>query len=91
MHSQAFRDRVNADLFDPNGDGWEGIARRRFHYIIDKIGEAAAEEWQVAKFPDGTSTTWKAFAVAASVKMEELNEAAHDRIDQSMQAHPGTN
>jgi len=89
MHSQIFHDRVNADLLDPNGDGWERIAHRRYHYLIEKIGEDAAEKWHTAKFPDGTNTTWKTAAIAMSFKLEELTEAAHTRIDRQQQAHPG--
>ena len=91
MHTREYQNRVNWMLQDPNSDSWQDSVHTLFGYLIDRIGEVAADAWWDEKFPDDTTTTWKTLSVAIATKLGELNEAAHNRIDTQMQAHPGVN
>jgi hypothetical protein len=44
-------------------------------YLVEQMGEEAADNWLEARFPDGSRATWKDMAVAIDYKLGELNHA----------------
>lgn len=85
MHTRRYHNNVNSTI------DWEQRAHILFGYLIERIGEHAAETWLELRFPDNTLVTYRELAAAVDTKLGELHEAALARIDRQQQAHPGTN
>jgi len=74
MHTQAYANRVNLELVDPNGKGWENRAHNMLGYLRQKTSTAAVDLWLAKNFPDGTETTWKAVSLAAETEYIKLTQ-----------------